>query len=197
MTVWSAGARVRSRLSRYTQLSAPMSGRVHMTPATVASATTAKPAIPHRMRMPRRSARLNGTASTLAVPLFSGELFPDVPLELAEVEVAASNLGRTEVLHGCVVLPRDVAELLHRAVVRARQALLALRQSNGGIAETGIETDRVVEIRRRRGHANAHVRLAIPLQHDVARVLDLGGVVHVSPPLLLRPRDELLIVLDV
>src|SRR5687768_4539185 len=103
-----------------------MIGRVHITPTTVASRAMANPPMPHRMKMPRRSRLLSGTASALGLPLLAHELLADVPLELAEVVVAAPDLGRPEVLDGRVVLAGHLAELLHGARVRPRQPLLAL-----------------------------------------------------------------------
>src|ERR687888_1303436 len=150
-----------------------MIGRPHLSTATVASNATATPPMPHRMRMPRRSRLLRGTASALRLPLFSSELLADVLLELAEVEIAASDLRGAQALHGGVVLPGQLAEVLHRALVGAGQPLLVLRDAGGGPGGIPIEVDGVGEIGRSGGDADAQVRLAIPLEHDVARVLQL------------------------
>src|SRR4029453_4415607 len=127
----------------------------------------------------------------------SDELLPDVSLELAEVVVAASYLGRPEVLEGRVVLPRHLAELLHGALVRSRESRLALREGRRRGDEMGVESDALFEVGRRRGHADTQVRLSIMLQHDIAGVLDLGGVVNERPAVIVGPADELLVVFDV
>src|SRR5262245_34090691 len=155
MTVWSAGARASNRRSRYTQLSAPMTGRAHMTPTTAASKARASPPTPHRIAMPRRSSLLSGTASALELPLFPDELLPDVSLQLAEVVVAASYLGRPEILEGRVVLPRHLAELLHGALVGPREPRLGLREDRRRCDEMGVESDALFEVGRRRGHADS------------------------------------------
>src|SRR5438874_11241993 len=132
ITVWSAGARVRSRRSRYTQLSAPMIGRPHMSPTTLASNAMVTAPMPQRITMPRRSRLLRGTASALGLPLFSREFLPDVSFELAEVVVAPPYFRGAQALQGGVVLPGQVAEVFHGAFVRSRQAQLVLGDAVGG-----------------------------------------------------------------
>src|SRR5687767_12286903 len=98
-----------------------MMGRLQVTPTTVASSTTAKAPTPLRMRIPRRSSRLRATASALDLPRLPDEPLADVAVELVEVVLAAPDLAGPEALDGRVVLPGDVAEVLHRALVRPRQ----------------------------------------------------------------------------
>src|SRR5438128_2496342 len=174
-----------------------MMGRLHVTPSTVASNTTAKPPMPLRIQMPRRSRLLNGTASALDFPCLANELFPDVSLELVEVVVAASYFGGTQVLDRRVVLPGDVAEVLHGALVGPGQSLFALRDCLGRTDEMAIEREAVVEIERRRGLARARVGLPVALHDDVARVLDYRRFMNERPALVDGPADELLIVFDV
>src|SRR5262245_32679645 len=174
-----------------------MTGRAHMTPTTVASKATASPPTPHRITMPRRSSLLSGTASALELPLFPDELLPDVSLQLAEVVVAASDLGRPEVLEGRVVLPRHLTELLHGALVGPREPRLRLREDRRRGGEMGIESDALFEVGRRRGHADTQVRLSIMLQHDIAGVLDFGGVVNERAAVIVGPAHELLVIFDV
>src|SRR5690349_10820044 len=172
-------------------------GRLHVTPSTVASSTSAKTPTPLRIRRPRRSRLLSGTASALDFPRLADELFPDVAVELVEIIIAAPDLGGPERVDGHVVLARDVAEVLHRALVRAGKTLLALRDRLGRLDQMAVEREAVVEVERRRGIARARVGLPVPLQQDVARVLDLGRLVHESSPLVAAPADELLIDVDV
>src|SRR6267142_4474023 len=174
-----------------------MMARLHVTPSTVASNTTAKPPMPLRIQMPRRSRLLNGTASALDFPCLANELFPDVSLELVEVIVAASNFGGTQALDRRVVLPGDISEVLHGALVGPGQALFALGDCLGRRDEMALEREAVVEIERRRGLPHARVGLPVALQHDVARVLDFGRVMHERPSLVDASADELLIVFDV
>src|SRR5580765_345180 len=173
-----------------------MIGRVHVTPSTVASNTTAKAPMPLRIQMPRRSRWLNGTASALDFPGLANELFPDVALELVEIVVAAPDLGGTQVLDRRVVLPGDIAEVLDGALVGLRQSFLAFRDGLGWPDEAAVEREAVVEIERRRRLAHARVRLPVALQDDVARVLDFRRVVHERSTLVDAPADELLIVFD-
>src|SRR5215510_15499797 len=105
-----------------------MMGRLQVTPTTVASNASVKAPTPLRMRRPRRSRRLSGTASALGLPRLPDEPFADVALELVEVVLAAPDLGRPEVLDGHVVLSGDVAEVLHRALVGPGQPLLVHRE---------------------------------------------------------------------
>src|SRR6266545_1675133 len=174
-----------------------MMGRLHVTPTTVASNATAKPPMPLRIKMPRRSRLLNGTASALDLPRLANEPFPDVSVELVEVIVAASYFGGAEVLDRRVVLPSDVAEIRHGALIGPRQSLVALRDGLGWADELAIEGEPVVEIERGGGRADARVGLAVTLQHNVARVLDFGGIVNECSALVVAPADELLIVFDV
>src|SRR5262249_56041503 len=87
--------------------------------------------------------------SALELPLFPDELLSDVSLELAEVVVAASYLGRPEVLEGRVVLARHLAELLHGALVGPREPRLGLREDRRRGDEMGIESDALFEVGRR------------------------------------------------
>src|SRR5215470_9270135 len=103
-----------------------MMGRLHVTPTTVASSTTARAPTPLRMKMPRRSRLLSGTVSALDLPRLPDEPFADVAIELAEVVLAAPDLAGPEVLDSRVVLPGDVAEVLDRALVGPGQPLLVL-----------------------------------------------------------------------
>jgi hypothetical protein len=50
----------------------------------------------------------------------------------------------------------------------------------------GIESDALFEVGRRRGHADTQIRLSIMLQHDIAGVLDLGGVMNERPAVIVR-----------
>src|SRR5262249_43041933 len=93
--------------------------------------------------------------SALELPLFSDELLPDVSLELAEVVVAASDLGRPEVLKGRVVLPRHLAEILHGGLVGPREPRLAFRKARSRSDEVGIESEALFEIGRRRRDADS------------------------------------------
>src|SRR6266540_3696866 len=174
-----------------------MMGRLHVTPTTVASNATAKPPMPIRIKMPRRSRLLNGTASALDLPRLANEPFPDVSVELVEVIVAASYFGGAEVLDRRVVLPSDVAEIRHGVLIGPGQSLVALRDGLGWADELAIEGEPVVEIERGGGHADAHVGLAVTSQHNFVRVLDFGSIVNECSALVVAPADELLIVFDV
>src|SRR5499427_3230785 len=174
-----------------------MIGRLQVTPTTVASSTTATAPTPPRIARPRRSSLLSGTASALDLPRFPDEPFADIALELAEVVLAAADLAGAEVLDRRVVLPRDIAEVLHRGLVGPGQALLVLRRRLGRPHERRVEREGVVEVVRRRGRPRARVGLPIPLQQDIARVLDLGRFVQERAALLVALADELLVVLDV
>src|SRR5262245_14092976 len=136
-----------------------MIGRLHVTPTTVASSTTATAPTPLRMTRPRRSRRLSGTGSAPDLPRLPDEPLADVALELVEVVLAAPDLGGPEVLDGRVVLPGDVAEVLHRALVGSGQPLLVFRQRSGRPHEMGVEREGVREIVRRRGRSRARVGL--------------------------------------
>src|SRR5262245_39781980 len=173
-----------------------MRGRAHMRPTTVASKAIANPPMPLRMKRPRRSKRLNDTASALVLPRFANQLFPDVALEFAEVIVTVPYFAGPEFLDRGVILSGDVAEVLHGALVGPGQAVFAVRDAGWRPGQRTIERDVVIEIGRGRGDADALVRLPVPLQHDVAGVLDFGHVVGEGAALVLAPADELLIVLD-
>src|SRR5262245_18927755 len=153
--------------------------------------------MPLRIQRPRRSWLLSGTASALDFPCLANQLFSNVALELVEVIVAAPDLSGPEVLDGRVVLPGDLAEVLQRAVVRPGQPLVALRDRLGRSDEPVIEREALVEVEGRRGHSAARIGLPVPLQQDVARVLDLGDLEHERAALVLAAADELLKVLDV
>src|SRR5580765_3676372 len=116
-----------------------MIGRLHVTPTTVASSTTAKAPTPLRMRRPRRSRRLSGTASALDLPRLPDEPFADIALDLVEVVLAAPDLAGPEVLDGRVVLPGDVAEVLHRALVGPGKPQLVLGDPVGRPHGMGVE----------------------------------------------------------
>src|SRR5438094_1913288 len=174
-----------------------MMGRVHVTPTTVASNTTAKAPMPPRITMPRRSKLLNGTASALDLPRLANEPFADIALELIEVIVATSNFGGPEILDRRVVLPSDLAEVFHGALVGPGQSLLVLRDRVGRPHEMALEREAVAEIVRRGGHSHARVGLSVALQQDVARILDLGDLMDERSALVIAPADELLIVFDV
>src|SRR5262245_45492247 len=174
-----------------------MMGRLNVTPTTVASSTTAKAPTPHRLKMPRRSRLLSGTASALDLPRLPDEPFADLALELVEVVLAAPDVAGPEVLDGRVVLPGDVAEVFHRALVGPGQPLLVLRDRLGRPQEIGVEGEAVREIVRRRGRPRTRVVLPVALQQDAARVLHLGHLVHERSALVVALADELLIVFDV
>src|SRR5215831_11334885 len=174
-----------------------MMGRLHVTPTTAASSTTAKAPTPLRITRPRRSRVLRGTASALDLPRFADEPFSDVTLELVEVVVAAPDLGGAKVLDRRVVLPRDIAEVFHRALVGPGQPRVLLRDGLGRPHQGGLEREAVVEVERRRRGSRARVGLPVALQQDVARVLDLGRLVHERPALVVAFADELLVVFDV
>src|SRR5215510_10657843 len=174
-----------------------MIGRLHVTPTTAASSTTAKAPTPPRIRRPRRSRVLSGTASALDLPRFADEPLADVALELAEVVLAAPDLGGAKILDRGVVLPRDVAEVLDRALVGPGQPRLVLRDGLGRPHQRALERDAVVEVERRRGGPRARVGLPVALQQDIARVLDLCRLVDERPALVVALADELLIVFDV
>src|SRR5262245_7489150 len=146
-----------------------MIGRLHVTPTTVASSATTTAPTPLRMKRPRRSRRLSGTASALDLPRLPDEPFANVALELVEVVVAASDLGGPEVLDGRVVLPGDVAEVLRRALVGPGQPLLVVRERSGRPREMGVEREGVREIVRRRGRSRTRVGLPVALQQNIAR----------------------------
>src|SRR5882672_1457026 len=141
-----------------------MMGRAHITTTTVASNATAKPPMPPRIKMPRRSKLLNGTASALDLPRFANEPLSDVSLELVKGILAASDFGRAEVLNRRVVLPSNVVEVLHGALVGPGQSLFALRDCLGWPDELAIERKAIVEIEGRRGHPDAHVVVSVTLQ---------------------------------
>src|SRR5215470_4536444 len=101
-----------------------MMGRLQVTPTTVASSASVKAPTPPRMRRPRRSRRLSATVSALDLPRLPDEPFADVALELVEVVLATPDLAGPEALDGRVVLPGDVAEVLHRALVGPDKPLL-------------------------------------------------------------------------
>src|SRR5215510_12969144 len=174
-----------------------MIGRLQVTPTTAASSTTAKAPTPPRIRRPRRSRVLSGTASALDLPRFADEPLADVALELAEVVLAAPNLGGAKILDRRVVLPRDVAEVLHRGLVGPGQPLLVLRDRLGRPHQRRVEHEAVVEVVGRRRRPRARIGLPVALQQDIARVLDLGRLVHERAALLVALADELLVVLDV
>src|SRR5499426_3121036 len=174
-----------------------MMGRLHVTPTTAASSTTVKAPTPPRIKRPRRSRVLSGTASALGLPRFADKPFSDVALELAEVVFAAPDLGGAKVLDRGVVLPRDVAEVLDRALVGPGQPRLVLRDGLGRPHQRALERDAVVEVERRRGGPRARVGLPVALQQDIARVLDLGRLVDERPALVVALADELLVVFDV
>src|SRR6266540_2485532 len=98
-------------------------GRLHVTPTTVASNATAKPPMPPRIKMPRRSKLLNGTASALDLPRFANELLPDVALELVEIE---GRRGHPDAHVGVsVTLQQYVARVLDfGSVMKERSALV-------------------------------------------------------------------------
>src|SRR5262249_9667268 len=135
-----------------------------------------------RMTRPCRSDLLSATVSALELPFFARQLLLDVPLELAEVEIAAPDLGGAEILRRGVVLPRDVAEALHRALVEARQPLFALRGPGRRPHQLALEADACLEVHRRRRLAGAHVGLAVALDDDVAGVLQLRRLPAERPP---------------
>src|ERR687888_2377109 len=168
-----------------------------MTTITLATNVPATPPTPQRMKMPRRSRRLSGTVSALDLPLLSHQLLADILLQLGEVVVATPDLGRAHALHGRVVLARDLAELLHRLLVRACEPFLALGDPGRRLHELEAERHGVAEVAGRRRHAHAQVRLPVALEHDVARVLQLGRLAQERPALVFRPAVELLVVLDV
>src|SRR5262245_40126541 len=168
-------------------------GRLHVTPTTVASRTTATAPTPLRMKRPRRSRRLSGTASALDLPRLPDEPFPDVALQLVEIELAAPDLAGPEVVDGRVVLPDDVAEVVHRPLVGPRQPVLVLGHRLGRPPEIGVEREAVREIVGRRGRSRAGVGLPVALEHDVARVLQLGHLVHERSALFVALAAELLI----
>src|SRR5262245_7218207 len=174
-----------------------MTGRLHVNPTTVASNTTAKAPTPLRIKRPRRSRLLSGTASALDLPRFADESFSDVALELAEVVLAAPDLGGAEAVDRHVVVASDVAEVFHRALVGPGQPRLVLRDGLGRPHERSLEREAVVEVERRRGGSRARVGLAVALEQDVARILDLGRLVDERPTLVVALADELLIVVDV
>src|SRR5262249_55056657 len=149
------------------QLSAPRAGRAHITPSTVASSATTRTPMTPRISSPCRSDLLSATASALELPFFARQLLLDVPLELGEIEIAAANLRGAETLHRRIVLPRDVAEVLHRALVEPGQPLLALRGAGRRTDQIALEADALGKIQRRRRLAGAHVRLSIALDDDV------------------------------
>src|SRR5262249_24871744 len=186
-----------SRLSWYTQLSAPSAGRAHMTPTTVASRATTRTPMTHKMRMPCRSDLLSGTISAFELPLFATQFFPDVLFQLGEVEVAPTDFDGPEVLRRRIVLLGEVAEVFHRALVRPRQALLVVRDAGRRPDQIALEAHVLAEIRRRRRRAGADIRLAVPLEDDIAGVLELGRLTREGPPLLLGVAEQLLVVLDV
>src|SRR5262245_26152289 len=142
-----------------------------MTPTTVASSARTRAPTTHKMRMPCRSDLLSGTISAFELPLFATQFFPDVLFKLGEVEVAPPNFDGTEVLRRRIVLLGEIAEVFHRALVPPRQALFAVRDAGRRPDQIAVEAHVLAEIGRRRRRAGADIRLAVPLEDDVAGVL--------------------------
>src|SRR4029079_7646696 len=125
-----------------------MMGRLQVTPTTAASSTAAKAPTPLRMTMPRRSRLLRGTASALDLPRSPDESFANLALQLVEVVLAAADLAGPEILDGRVVVPGDVAEVLHRALVGRQQSRLVRRDRLGRPHEIAVEGEAILEIVR-------------------------------------------------